>query len=94
MREITLEEIEYVSGANGVPGAIVGGAVAATGYIGYVVGEGGKFNTGNFIGATLTGAALGALSGPASVGRTLGLSGANYGAGIIGGGISGAMNGA
>jgi hypothetical protein len=91
MREISLAEAEAVGGAQGVPGAIAGAAAGATAYIGTVAG-GGKFNTGDFLGATATGAVAGALTGPVGIVKTLTRAGASYGAGIIGGGISREIN--
>ncbi|XHF35201.1 hypothetical protein OXH62_09680 [Pseudomonas chlororaphis] len=93
MREITLMEAEMVCGANGVPGAIAGAAVAATGYIGTSVG-GGTFKTVDFVGTTVTGAITGAIMGPVGISRTIGGTVGGYGAGIIGGGISREMSAA
>lgn len=93
MREITSIEAEIICGAHGVPGAIAGAAVAATGYIGASVG-GGTFKTGDFIGATVTGAVTGAIMGPAGISRMIGGTLGGYGAGVIGGSISREMNAA
>lgn len=92
MREITFAEAELICGAQGVPGAVLGAVTAATGYIGTSVG-GGTFDTADFVGVTVTGAVIGAVTGPAGIARTVGAAGAGYGGGIIGGGISREMRG-
>lgn len=97
MREISLVEAAAVGGANGalIAGAAIGGATAAAGYIGTSIG-GGTFNTGEFVGTTLAGAAAGVFTGPTGAVSTNMIKGVGigYGAGVIGGGIGREMQGA
>ena len=92
MREITLEEVEAVAGAYGVPGAIAGGSAGAVGYVGSLIG-GGSFNGGEFAAAVGVGALSGAVFGPVGIGRTLGNAGISFTTGAILGNANRLSNG-
>ncbi|EKP0299050.1 hypothetical protein ABR850_06815 [Aeromonas veronii] len=70
MKELSIEELELVSGAMGPAGAVVGGIAGGAGYIGSatVTGEG---DVAGFAGAVGSGAAVGFL-GPMGGGVALG----------------------
>lgn len=70
IRELTELETSQVSGAVGLPGAVIGGVIGSFGgAIGYVVthsassGRGADASVGGFLAATFGGGAVGALSG-------------------------------
>ena len=66
MREISITEMELVSGAVGPAGALIGGITTAAGYVGNAMttGEG---SVEGLIGQTVAGAVAGALLGPAGL---------------------------
>ncbi|WP_157666796.1 hypothetical protein [Aeromonas salmonicida] len=70
MKELSIEELELVSGAMGPAGAAVGGIAGGAGYIGYAVATG-EGDLAGFAGAVGGGAAMGFL-GPAGGGLALG----------------------
>lgn len=78
MRELSTRDLELVPGAAGPVGAAIGAFTGAATYIGYSIGSG-EGSMSGFIGSTLTGAAVGFVSGPA------GLSAMQNGALMIGG---------
>jgi hypothetical protein len=68
MRELTINEVEQVNGAFGIPGAVIGGGLGgwfgAMGYVGSHAGGGGGGATfGGFMIATGTGIVGGAVAG-------------------------------
>ena len=67
MKELSICDLEFVSGAVGPPGALIGGVTAAAGYIGnsMATGEG---SAEGLVGATVTGAVGGFILGPAGLG--------------------------
>ncbi len=66
MRELSMRDIETVSGAVGPVGAAIGAASAAATYIGYASGSG-EGSVAGLIGSTVTGALVGFATGPAGV---------------------------
>lgn len=66
MRELTIKEMEITSGAFGPPGAIIGGAMAAGGYIGHSVVTG-SGDVKGLIGSIALGAATGFFTSPVGV---------------------------
>ncbi len=64
MRELSMCDMELVSGAVGPVGAAIGAGAAAAGYIGYAIGTG-EGNMTDFLGATGAGAIGGFFFGPA-----------------------------
>lgn len=66
MRKFSVEDLELVSGALGPVGVIIGGAAGAS-YIGNTIATG-EGSVAGLVGSVATGAALGFLTGPASMG--------------------------
>ncbi|WP_313054767.1 hypothetical protein [Pseudomonas lopnurensis] len=64
MRELSMRDMEIVSGAVGPVGAAIGAASAAAGYIGYATARG-EGNLSDFLGTTAMGALGGFVAGPA-----------------------------
>jgi hypothetical protein len=64
LKDITIKELEVVSGGIGVPGAIAGAFTAGAGYVGFEATTGGGSMTG-FVSAVAAGAVAGFVSGPA-----------------------------
>ncbi|WP_438300409.1 hypothetical protein [Pseudomonas sp. NMS19W] len=97
MKEITIEDLEVVSGGFGIPGAAAGAVVAGAGYIGYEAMAGGGSMNG-FIGTVAGGAAVGFFTGPAgiSASTSLAIGGgqASFYGGMMGGMITSGMDAA
>ena len=68
MRELSLREVEDVSGAVGPAGAATGAVIGAAGYLGGASTTG-EFTWGGFFTATAVGAATGFVSGPMGAAR-------------------------
>jgi hypothetical protein len=93
MRELKIEELKIVSGANGPIGAAGGAIVAGASYAGYAIGNGTGSMAG-FAGAAAAGAAAGFIVGPASYPGIIAGAEVGFHAGMIGGAIeSGISNG-
>lgn len=58
LKDITIKELEVVSGGIGVPGALAGGITAGAGYVGFEATTGGGSMTG-FVSAVAAGAVAG-----------------------------------
>lgn len=66
MRELSMREMQLVSGAFGPIGSAIGAASGAATYIGAAIGAG-EGSLGVLIGSTVTGAIVGGLTGPAGI---------------------------
>ena len=82
MRELTVRETENIRGGWGVPGAGVGALTGAAGYLGHASTSGG-FSWGGLARATVTGAVLGAIAGPAGAVRAYFLPRSAFGLGAV-----------
>lgn len=91
MRELSIIELNIVSGGFG-PLSAAGGAIAgATGYSGYAIGSG-QGSAAGLAGATAAGAAMGFFGGPASFPAIVGGAELSFSAGLIGGGVERIIN--
>ncbi|WP_143497275.1 hypothetical protein [Pseudomonas sp. Irchel s3h17] len=99
MRELSIKDLEIVSGAVGPPGAIIGGVTAAAGYIGNAMATG-EGNVSGLIGNTAAGAVAGFVLGPAGLGAgqiaasTAAGAQIGYYSGMLGGQIQSAIDAA
>jgi hypothetical protein len=91
MRELSIHELEIVSGGYGPVSAAGGAVVGAVGYSGYAI-TSGQGTVGGLAGATAMGAAVGFFGGPASFPAIAGGAEVTFHAGMVGGLVERAVN--